>query len=149
MVPIYVDPVILGKSIRKLRELRNFTQSYMAQQLHMTQGNYAKLEKGGITFTEDRLNQIARVLNFPQQEILELNTEALFDRKLTRPDVRNLSDSASFGRPPVDGGLSYFTISPELKVLYESRIRQLEEYVQELKLRLGDRDGSNEDKVPQ
>lgn len=135
----------LSDNIRKLREIRNFTQTYMAKQLDMTQGNYARLERGEITITENRLGKIAEILQFPKHDIVHFNTESLFERRLMRPIAEDLLSESQ----PSKAGLYQYTISPELKVLYESRIRQLEEYVQELKLRLGDRDGNNEGKESQ
>lgn len=130
----------LSHNIRKLREIRNFTQTYMAAQLEMTQGNYARLERGEISITEDRLNRIAEILQFPKQDIIHLNTETLFERRLTGLTQENLPGA----RHQTMTSLHQYTISPELKMLYESRIRQLEEYVQELKLRLEHIEGNRQ-----
>ncbi|MDR0802540.1 MAG: helix-turn-helix domain-containing protein, partial [Fluviicola sp.] len=34
----------VGQKIKKLRELKNFTQEYMANRLEMTQPSYSKIE---------------------------------------------------------------------------------------------------------
>ncbi len=36
----------IGQSVKKFRELRNFTQEYMAEQLSISQQGYSKIERG-------------------------------------------------------------------------------------------------------
>jgi len=36
----------VGRNIRQLRELKNFTQSYVAERLNMSVGGYSKIESG-------------------------------------------------------------------------------------------------------
>lgn len=35
----------VGSNIKKLRELKNFTQQYMADSLNMSDGGYSKIER--------------------------------------------------------------------------------------------------------
>lgn len=51
-----------GNKIKKLRELRNFTQGYMAEKLGISQSNYARLENDEVGISNERLKQIADVL---------------------------------------------------------------------------------------
>ncbi|TAE49422.1 MAG: XRE family transcriptional regulator, partial [Cytophagales bacterium] len=53
----------IGKKIKKLRELRNITQEYMAEKLDTSQQNYSRWEKGEIEITVSRLEQIAKILD--------------------------------------------------------------------------------------
>lgn len=55
--------------IRKLRELRNYTQAFMAEQLGIQQNTYSHLESGRSTIQDERLEQIASVLNVPVEEL--------------------------------------------------------------------------------
>lgn len=59
----------LGRKIKKLRELRNFTQNYMAEQLGITQPTYSKLEKEEDDLDEDRLTKIAEILGITVSDI--------------------------------------------------------------------------------
>ncbi len=43
------------ENVRKLRELRNFTQQHMADKLEMTQGNYARIENEEINLSEEKV----------------------------------------------------------------------------------------------
>jgi transcriptional regulator with XRE-family HTH domain len=64
----------VGQKIKKLRELRNYTQTYMAIELDMTQQGYSKIEKEG-RLTVDQLDQIAEILQVESAYILNFNEE--------------------------------------------------------------------------
>ena len=66
----------VGKKIKKLRELRNYTQSYMAIELDITQQGYSKIEKEG-RLTVDQLDWIASILNVYSAYILNFDEEQL------------------------------------------------------------------------
>lgn len=66
----------VGQKIKKLRELRNYTQSYMAIELDMTQQGYSKIEKEG-RLTVDQLDKIAAILKVESAYILNFNEEHL------------------------------------------------------------------------
>jgi transcriptional regulator with XRE-family HTH domain len=51
--------------IKQLRELKNFTQEYMAQQLGLTTRAYSKIETGETQLTINRLNEISKILAAP------------------------------------------------------------------------------------
>jgi transcriptional regulator with XRE-family HTH domain len=110
----------LGQNIRKLRELRNFTQQYMAEKLEMTQGNYARIENEEIHLSEERLQKISGLLGYSTEFIIQFDVEKIHDMVSEKKDNPNKD-------------VFQFQISPELKQLYESRINSLESYVHELK----------------
>ena len=51
------------KKIKEFRELRNYTQEYMAENLNITQRSYSSIENGKTQLTVDRLFEIAKILN--------------------------------------------------------------------------------------
>ncbi len=55
-------------NIKKLRELRGYTQSYMAEELKITQGAYSLIENGKSKLDVQKLEEIAVILN------VDLNT---------------------------------------------------------------------------
>lgn len=112
-----------GKNIRKLRELRNFTQQYMAEHLEMTQGNYARIENEEIQISEQRLAKIADLLGCNPDFILQFDVEKVYD-------LGNAQTKTA------EYGMHQYSISPELKELYEGRINTLESLVSELKKEL-------------
>ena len=58
-----------GLKIRKLRELRNYTQEYMAERLKIGQNTYSRYERGEIEPKVSHLRTIAEVLDVPIEEI--------------------------------------------------------------------------------
>ncbi len=60
--------------IKKHRELKNYTQDYMADQLNISQNTYSKIETGGIKLTVDRLKQISEILETPIEELLSADS---------------------------------------------------------------------------
>lgn len=57
-------------NIRILRQLRNFSQEYMASQLGMSQTNFARIEKGQVSVTANILDQIAEVLGYSTEVLI-------------------------------------------------------------------------------
>ncbi len=54
--------MLVGQKIRKLRELRNYTQEYMATQLGLSQKSYCNIETNQTKVSVERLAQIAQTL---------------------------------------------------------------------------------------
>jgi len=52
----------IGNNIKNIRELRNFTQEYVASEIGLSQPQYAKIENGIVIPKVDRLQRIADVL---------------------------------------------------------------------------------------
>ena len=64
--------------IKKIREYNNFSQSYMAEQLNISQPAYAKIENGTTHLTEDKLKKIAKILDVDLEKLLS-NEELVFN----------------------------------------------------------------------
>ncbi len=59
-----------GIRIKRIREYRNYTQQYMADNLELSQNAYCKIENGTTKLTTDRLESIAKILDVPVESIL-------------------------------------------------------------------------------
>ena len=68
-----------GNNIKKLRELRNFTQSYMAEKLNLSLSGYSKIERDGTDISLKRLEQIAEVLETDINTILSFDEKNIFN----------------------------------------------------------------------
>jgi transcriptional regulator with XRE-family HTH domain len=68
----------IGNNIKKIRELKNYTQSYMASQLDLSIGGYGKIERDETDIRLSRLNEIAKVLETNLVTILEFNSSNIF-----------------------------------------------------------------------
>lgn len=68
----------VGEKIKKIRELKNFTQGYMAEQLELAQSSYSKIESGEIDLTISRIEQIAKILYIDISQILNFDSKQFF-----------------------------------------------------------------------
>ncbi len=69
----------VGNKIKKIRELKNYTQEFMANELSMSISNYSKIERDEISITLDRLEEIAIVLKMKFQDILAFDEKNVFN----------------------------------------------------------------------
>ena len=69
----------IGFKIKKLRELKNYTQEYMAERLSISQSTYARFEKDDSDITISKLNQIADVLEVRLDDLLNFNSQYVFN----------------------------------------------------------------------
>ncbi len=63
--------------IKNLRELRNYTQDYMADKLNISQNTYSRLETGQVKLTIERVKEIAEILEVPFWELV--NEQPVFN----------------------------------------------------------------------
>jgi len=70
----------IGKKIKQLRELRNFTQNHMAENLGMSIGGYGKIERDETDITLTRLTQIAEILKTDLSTILSFDSNQIFNQ---------------------------------------------------------------------
>ena len=63
----------IGNNIKIFRELHNFSQEYMAQQLGLSQASYARIESGQTIPKVDRLQHIATILEVDLSTLLNTN----------------------------------------------------------------------------
>lgn len=69
----------VGQKIRKVRELKGFSQEYVAKQLNITQKSYSNIELGKTKLDFERLDQISEVLEIDPLNILTFDEQILFN----------------------------------------------------------------------
>jgi transcriptional regulator with XRE-family HTH domain len=69
----------VSKNIRKCRDLKGFSQEYMAEQMNLTQSAYAKIENTETKLTVDRLNEIYKILEIDIAKLLEQKTHNIYN----------------------------------------------------------------------
>lgn len=65
---------MIGQRIKRFREDRKITQDVVAEKLGITQTAYSKIENNQSKLSVERLKEIAKILDVPEDELL--NTEA-------------------------------------------------------------------------
>jgi transcriptional regulator with XRE-family HTH domain len=96
--------------LKQLRELKNFTQEYMANQLGLSTRAYSKIETGETQLTINRLNEIAEILGIDPIEILGFDHQNIFNNCTQEGNI----------------GINHINIPEKLLEQYEKRIQQLE-----------------------
>jgi len=105
----------VGQSIKKIREWRNYSQKYMADELAVTQQNYARYESGQAEIGASKLQKIAKILEVPVGYLFELDEKAIFNNC-------NVANGSSIERM---GDMRDGELLEDLKKQYEARIEDL------------------------
>lgn len=69
----------IGHKIRKLRELKNYTQAYMAMILNITQSTYCRYENEELSFSDAMLDKVATALEMSKAAILAFDESKIFE----------------------------------------------------------------------
>jgi transcriptional regulator with XRE-family HTH domain len=69
----------IGDKIRKIRELRGFSQDSVARDLGIGQGSYSKIESGDTDLSYSRLEQIAQILKTTISELVNFDEERILN----------------------------------------------------------------------
>lgn len=69
----------VGNNIKKLRELRNYTQTYMSIQLEISISAYSKIERNETKISLKRLEQISEILNVSVNGIIQFDEKILLN----------------------------------------------------------------------
>jgi transcriptional regulator with XRE-family HTH domain len=104
------------QKLKNLRELKNFTQEYMAQQLGLTTRAYSKIESGETQLTINRLNEISAILGVDPIEALGFDHQNIFNNCKQEGNNNTI-------------GTSTYQMPEKLIEQYEKRIQQLESEV--------------------
>ena len=99
--------------LKNLRELKNFTQEHIAQQLGLTTRAYSKIESGETQLTINRLNEISAILGVDPIEALGFDHQNIFNNCTQEGNI----------------GINHINLPDKLIEQYEKRIQQLESEV--------------------
>ena len=107
--------------IKQIRELKNFTQEYVAQQLGLSTRAYSKIETGETQLTINRLNEISAILEVQPMEVLGFDDKKIF----------NINHSTG------NNGYNNIMYPEKLIQQYEETIQALKEQIAVMKLLMG------------
>ena len=99
--------------LKQLRELKNYTQEYVATQLGLTTRAYSKIESGETQLTINRLNEISAILGIDPMEALGFDHQNIFNNCTQEGNI----------------GINHINIPDKLIEQYEKRVHQLESEV--------------------
>ena len=99
--------------IKQIRELKNFTQEYVATHLGLTTRAYSKIESGETQLTINRLNEISSILGVEPMEVLGFDDKQVFNNCKQEGNI----------------GINHINIPEKLIQQYEKTIQVLEDEV--------------------
>jgi len=100
----------IGTNIRKIRELKGFSQEFMAEKLAISQRQYSRVEKNETELTLSKLETIGEVLEVTPQQLMGFDEKFIFKNCET-----------AFGN-----NQNYYAFSEKEREQYEKRITHLE-----------------------
>ena len=109
----------IGPKIRKIREIKGYSQEYIASKMSIKQNSYSKLESGETNLSIDRLMEICSVLE------IELSTLMNFDEKMV---FNNCTQNGNFG----ENNTFVFNAVEKIQELYERIIKAKNEEIETL-----------------
>ena len=71
----------VGENIKRFRELRGYSQDFMAHKMNITQGSYAKIEKENTKLTLERLQQISEILELDMSSFINTSKQNVFNQQ--------------------------------------------------------------------
>ncbi|MCW9711258.1 helix-turn-helix domain-containing protein [Avibacterium sp. 21-586] len=83
---------IVRQKIRDIREDKKITQAAMAELLHMSEGGYAKIERGETEIKIDRLANIAQILGVEMVDLIPFGESTI----IFNNSNDNFSNSSNF-----------------------------------------------------
>ena len=110
--------------IKQIRELKNVSQEFVANQLGLSIRAYSKIETGETQLTINRLNEISKALGVDPIEVLGFDDQMVFN---------NCKQEGNYNT----FGTTHFNFPEKLMQQYEKTIAVLEDEVRLLKGLLG------------
>ncbi len=70
--------MIIGDKLRKIRELNNYTEKFVAGKIGISVSQYSKIERNDSPLTLNRLSEIAKIYDLGATEILSWDDKNIF-----------------------------------------------------------------------
>ena len=113
----------IGTRIRKIRELKGFSQENLADQLGMSVTGYGKIERNEVSVNYDKLIKISQIFG------VELETIIGFDENFA---FNNFNSK-------INQQIGSYTMPTEMKNLYEENIQLLKDKIKYLEEKLNEK----------
>ena len=71
--------MIIGSKIKTIREMKNFTQEYVAERLEMSQSNYSRIERNEINIPVKTFQSLAEIFELSLTDLIEFDAKYFFN----------------------------------------------------------------------
>ena len=116
----------VGEKIKKLRELKNYTQQHMAEELDLSLSGQGKIERNETDISVSKLEKIAKILETDISSILS------FDEK----HVFNISENKQANVSMRDQYINQLDLIDRIIAQYREEIQFLKDIIKDLTAKL-------------
>ena len=106
------------QKLKQIRELKNLSQEYIANQLGLSVRAYSKIETGETQLTINRLNEISHIMGVDPIEVLGFDEKQVFNNCKQEGNI----------------GINHINLQDKLVKQYEQTIQALKEQIALMKL---------------
>ena len=107
----------IGMKIRKLRELKGYSQEYMSKKMAVSQRAYSKLERNETKLDWNKITDISSILEIDPMDLISFDDNLVFNNCTQSGKIKTINNN----------------LDEKLMSLYEERMEKLEEEVQFLR----------------
>jgi|TARA_B110000238_G_C15834715_1_gene314312 transcriptional regulator with XRE-family HTH domain len=107
----------IGLKIRKLRELKGYSQEYMAERLTISQRAYSKLERNETKLDWGRITDVSSILEIEPMDLISFDDNLIFNNCHQSGKINTINNQ----------------IDERLVSLFEKRMEKMEEEVKFLR----------------
>lgn len=104
----------LGQKIRKIREIKGFSQENLAFELGMSVTGYGKIERDEVSVNFERLSKISSILGVNPETIIGFDENVAFNNF----------------KGKIENQIGHYEMPKEMKELYEENIKLLKEKIE-------------------
>ncbi|URL06790.1 helix-turn-helix domain-containing protein [Avibacterium sp. 21-595] len=118
---------IVRQKIRDIREDKKITQATMAELLHMSEGGYAKIERGETDLKIDRLANIAQILGVEMVDLIPFGDGPIIFNHSHDNSTNSSHFNLALGEPALQNEITHLNHIIEMKnEILASREREIE-----------------------
>ncbi|MDR6562843.1 MULTISPECIES: helix-turn-helix transcriptional regulator [unclassified Arcicella] len=92
----------LGEKVRIVRNLKQISQTWVAMKLKISQQAYQKLEQGKTIMTNNKLAEIAKLLDIDEQTIRDIDTLPIINKSNSQGKKLNSNSVFNSNRLAID-----------------------------------------------
>ncbi len=109
----------IGHNIRKVRELKNLTQEYVAKKLGVSRSFYIKVENNETQIKFEQLQSLSKVMDVALNDIIDFNDKQIFNTTHHNHNVKNVGNVVNDYQ------------HEEMKAMYEKLLAEKDARIQE------------------
>jgi transcriptional regulator with XRE-family HTH domain len=107
----------ISQNIRKIRDLKGFSQEFIASQLSISQPAYCKIEQGKTQLSGDLLEKLARIMDVEEKWFEEFSDSIVFN---------NCSNSGNYNHYTINESIE------KIEALYRNLCDEKDKRIQQL-----------------